>query len=569
VTDAQQIRDLIEAERARFDVAGLSVVVVKDREVLIAEGFGSRNLEEDLPATPETLFAIASDSKHFTAALCATFVDEGKLEWDKPVRDVLPWFRLQDPHATELVSMRDLLAHRTGLPRHDAMWFWGGKTPSSVEVVRRLRHLQPSAQLRQVWQYNNLCYTTAGYIAGELAGSDWETALQERIFDRLGMKRTTVGRKAAHATGDFATPYDDRTGSNVAVPSIGDGSVGPAGGIWSNAEEMASWVLARLDVPLPDGSTLLSRNALRELHAPAMVTPAGPMELPGVHSLGYALAASVISYRGHKLVHHGGNLHGFCSNVYLAPEAGHAVVVLANAHSSGIRTALPLAVFDRLLGLEPEPWGQRLFDLMGAIKGGMREATAHRNTTAAGRPPSRQLSEYAGRYKHPAYDLFEFRVDGDELVPVWHELDGIKLKHRDLDTWDLFLGSHYEDLAMPVVFRSGPDGVTGVEIALEPAVDPILFAREPAELGKAQLERLAGSYAMGPLTLIVSVGPDGLVAEIAGGAPTKLTARDEMHFDVPGSSGTRVSFVLGSDDTVESVVVEPAGVFRPVGMMSA
>src|SRR3954447_25966687 len=233
MTAAPQIRDLIEAERDRFGVAGLSVVVVRDREVLLAEGFGSRNLEEDLSATPQTLFAIASDSKHFTAALCATFVDEGKLEWDKPIRDVLPWFRMQDPHATELVSMRDLLSHRTGLPRHDALWFWGSETPPSREVVRRLQHLQPSAQLRQVWQHNNLCYTTAGYIAGELAGSEWEAALQQPIFDRLGMKRSTIGRKAAQATGDFATPYSDFTGENVAVPARGDGSVGPAGGIWS------------------------------------------------------------------------------------------------------------------------------------------------------------------------------------------------------------------------------------------------------------------------------------------------------------------------------------------------
>lgn len=564
MTDAQQIRDLIEAERARFDVAGLSVVVVQDRQVLLAEGFGSRNLEQDLPATPQTLFAIASDSKHFTAALCATFVDEGKLSWDAPVRDVLPWFRMQDPHATELVSMRDLLSHRTGLPRHDALWFWGGTTPPSEEVVRRLRHLQPSAQLRQTWQYNNLCYTTAGYIAGELAGSDWETALRERIFDRLGMKRSTVGRKSAQATGDNATPYEDSTGSNVAVPERGDGSVGPAGGIWSNAEEMASWVLARLDVPLPDGSKLLSRGALRELHAPAMVTPPGPLQLPGVHELGYALAATVISYRGHKLIHHGGNLHGFCSNVYLAPDSGHAVVVLANAHSSGIRTSLPLQVFDRLLGLEPEPWGERLFELMGAIKGGMREASAHRAATGPGRAPSRPLSEYAGRYRHPAYDVFEFRVDGDALVPVWHELDGITLRHRDVDSWDLFLGGHYEQTPISVVFRSGPDGITGVEIALEPAVEPILFTREPPELTAEQLDRLTGTYALGPLTLVVSAGPDGLVAEVAGGKATSLRALDETHFDVPGSAGTRLEFVLDGAGAVESVVVEPAGVFRPV-----
>lgn len=563
MTDLEQLRQTVEQERERFGVAGLSVVVVKDREVLLAEGFGCRDLERDLPVTPETLFAIASDSKAFTAALCATFVDDGTLEWDKPVREVLPWFQLQDPHATELVSMRDLLAHRTGLPRHDAVWFWGAATPPQEEIVRRLRYLQPSAQLRQTWQYNNNAYTTAGYIAGLLAGSDWETALRDRVLDPLGMKRTTLGRLSAEATGDAAVPYDDRTGTNEPVALVGDGSVGPAGGIWSNAEEMARWVLARLEVPLADGSLLLSRNALRELHAPAMVKPTGPMELPGVHSLGYGLAADVVSYRGHRLVHHGGNLHGFCSNVYLAPEAGHAVVVLANANASGVRTALPLAVLDQLLELEPEPWGQRLYDLMASIKGGTKEAGAHHRDSAAGRPPSRPLGDYAGTYSHPAYDVLKVSVDGDRLVPHWHGLETIELRHRDYDSWDLLLGSHYEDMPMPVVFRFGADGITGVEVGLEPAVDPILFVREPEQLTPAQLERLTGTFVMGPLSLAVTVVDGGLRAEVAGAAPVALRARDETHFLVDGSPGTRVEFVLADDASVEQVVVHPMGVFRP------
>jgi CubicO group peptidase (beta-lactamase class C family) len=563
VTDVQELRRIVEQERERFGVVGLSVVVVRDREVVLAEGFGARDLERELPATPQTLFAIASDSKAFTAALLATFVDEGRLEWDAPVREVLPWFRLQDPHATELVSVRDLLAHRTGVPRHDAVWFWGGAGLSHEEIVRRLRHLQPSAQLRQVWQYNNNCYTTAGYLAGVLAGSDWETALKERIFDRLGMKRTTLGRLPAEATGDSAVPYDDRTGSNVPVPLIGDGSVGPAGGIWSNAEELANWVLARLEVPLPDGSRLLSSDALRELHAPAMVKPAGPVELPGLHSLGYALAADVVSYRGHRLVHHGGSLHGFCSNVYLAPEDGHAVVVLANAHTSGIRTALPLRVLDRLLGLDEEPWGARLLEITSAIKGGSREASAHHPATAAGNPPSRPLAEYAGSYTHPAYDVLELRVEGDRLVPSWHGLEGLQLRHRDHDTWDVLLHGHYDDTPMPFVVRFGRDGITGVEIGLEPTVDPIFFAREPARLSHDQLQMLCGHYVMGPLVLSVRVAGGALVADIPGSTPVRLAPRDETHFAVPDMPGTAVEFLLTDDGAVASVVVHPTGVFRP------
>ena len=560
--DTQELRDLVEQERTRFGAAALAVVVVEDREVVIAEGFGSRDLTDSLPATPQTLFAIASDSKAFTVALCATLVDEGKLEWDAPVRDVLPWFRLQDPHASELVSVRDLLSHRTGLPRHDAMAHWGSVALSHEDVVRRLRHLQPSAPLRQLWQYNNHCYTTAGYIAGVLHGSDWQTALRERLFERLGMKRTTLGRRAAEATGDAAVPYDDRTGTNVAVPQVGDGSVGPAGGIWSSAEEMALWVLARLGVPLPDGSQLLSKAALRELHQPAMVKPPTPLDLPGLHSLGYALAADVVSYRGHRLVHHGGNLHGFCSNVYLAPEAGHAVVVLANANASGIRTALPLLVLDRMLGLSAEPWGERLHELMGAVKGGMREASTHLAETAGGPPPTRPLAELAGTYTHPAYDELEVRVDGETLVPVWHGLDGIRLRHREHDTWDLLLGSHWEDTPMPFTFRFGPSGVTGIDVGLEPAVDPVLFTRVPARLTPDQLQRLTGRYAMGPLALEVSVADGALLAEVAGTSPITLHARDATHFDVPGKSGTRVEFVLGSDGTVDRVVLHPIGVFR-------
>lgn len=569
MSDASALRALIEQERERFGVAGLSVVVVRNREVVLAEGFGFRDVDQQLPATSETLFAIASDSKHFTAALLATFVDEGVLEWDAPVRDVLPDFRLHDEHATDLVSVRDLLAHRTGLPRHDATWFRGGATPPPEEVVRQLRFLQPSAPLRQVWQYNNLCYTTAGYLAGVLAGSDWETALQQRVFDRLGMKRSTVGRLAAEATGDAATPYDDRSGSNVAVPLVGDGSVGPAGGIWSNAEEMAAWVLARLEVPLADGSLLLSAGALRELHEPAMVKPRTPLDLPGLHSLGYALAADVNSYRGHRLVHHGGNLHGFCSDVYLAPEQGHAVVVLANANSSGIRTALPLVVLDRLLGLEPEPWGDRLFELMTTIKTGMRAAGERKAATASGRPPSRPLEELAGTYRHPAYDAFEIRVDGDQLVPIWHDLDGIALRHHDRDAWDLLLGGHYEDTAMPVVFRSGYDGIVGVEIGLEPAVEPIFFTRDPATLERSALTRLAGRYEMGPLTALVRLADDGLVAELAGSKPTALVARDATHFEVPGQSGLQVEFVLDDDGSACELVVQPSGVFTRVPEDSA
>ena len=271
-----------------------------------------------------------------------------------------------------------------------------------------------------------------------------------------------------------------------------------------------------------------------------------------------------MSYRGHKLVHHGGNLHGFCSDVYLAPDSGHAVVVLANAHASGIRTALPLAIFDQLLGLEPEPWGERLFELMGAIKGGMREASAHRATKAAGRPPSRPLAGVRRPILRIRRTTSSSSASTDEQAGAGlARADGMKLRHRDSTAGTCCSAattrtarcrscSAAEPTASPVSrSRSSPRSTRSCSPASRPA-------------SAAQLDAAGRGLRHGPLTLL-SVGPDGLLAEVAGGKPTALNARDDTHFDVPGSSGTRLEFVLGADGAVETVVVEPAGVFRPAG----
>src|SRR4051794_35407653 len=181
---AADLRELVETERERLGVPGVAVVVVADGEVVLADGFGRRDVESDEPVTADTAFAIASDTKCFSAATLCALADEGLVELDRPLRDYIPWFRLQDPHATELVSTRDLLCHRTGLPRHDMLWY-GDVDISREEVVRRLRYLQPSKPFRQTWQYNNLAFDTAGYLTEHLLGSTWQEAVRSRLLDPL------------------------------------------------------------------------------------------------------------------------------------------------------------------------------------------------------------------------------------------------------------------------------------------------------------------------------------------------------------------------------------------------
>jgi CubicO group peptidase (beta-lactamase class C family) len=554
----EELRALVEHERIRFGANALSIVVVAAGDVLVADGFGLRDVEQDLPATAQTLFAIASDTKAFVAAACAVLVDDGLLEWDRPVREYLPEFRLMDSSATELVTVRDLLSHRTGLPRHDALNVWGGARLPLDEVVRRLRHLQPSAPLRQTWQYNNLAYVTAGHLLGVLTGSDWTAVVQERLLDPLGMSSTCFDRAVAEKTGDYAVGYSDAG----PVPLRSDGRRGPAGGILSNAEDMSRWVLARLGRPTPDGRRVLSDSALRELHTPAMVEPAGFAAFPEVVKTGYGLAASMFGYRGLRVVHHGGNIDGFACDVLLAPDAGHAVVVLSNATGSGVRDALPLAVLDRLTGLDPLPWGERWDSSMGSIRAGMVAAREHAQAQGAepAPPPRRSLEDLAGRYSHPAYDLLEVSVTDGALQVAWHDIDGITVRHRGADVWDLVVPGY--EMALTLAFRSGPHGVEDVLVPLEPSVDAVVFRRLAPELPEQDEARLLGTYAMGELRLHVAREADGLVADVRGMVRLPLEPRSATRFTVPGRSGVLAEFLGTATRPASRVVLTPYGVFE-------
>ncbi|HVE97614.1 MAG TPA: serine hydrolase [Mycobacteriales bacterium] len=558
--DGTELRALVEAERERFGVAGLSVVVIRDGEVVVADGFGTRDKTDDLPATPTTLFALASDTKHFVAAACALLVEDGLLEWDRPVRDYLPDFALHDPHATALVTLRDLLAHRTGLPRHDALNAWSGTRLSPEEVVRRLRHLQPSAALRQTYQYNNLAYVTAGHLLGVLTGGDWETVVQTRLLDPLGMTATCFSREVAEKTGDIAVGYDM---DGVAVPKRGEGRRGPAGGILSNAEDVARWLLARLGRPTEGGCRVLSDAALTALTTPSIVEPVGLARFPEIVKTGYALGTSTVVYRGVRVVHHGGNIDGFCSDLLLAPDRGHAIGVVANISGSGVRDAIPLAVLDRLLGLDPLPWGERWHALMSSYRGGALAARDQLRAAPEGGPPSRPLADFAGRYAHPAYDVVDVSVDpgGDALRVSYHGYDDIEVTHKDVDVWDLQVPGY--DLALTMSFRAGPHGVEDLVIPLEPMVDPIVFVREPAVLTDAEVSRLVGAYSMGDIALDVARDGDLLVAEIPGMVRAVLQARDALRFTVPGRSGLSVTFTVDDAGRVERLLLAPFGVFAP------
>src|SRR5213596_3800183 len=170
----------VAAMMTEWHVPGLALGIIQDGRVVLLKGYGFRDVDHKLPVTPRTLMAIGSNSKSFTVVLMGMLVDSGKLDWDKPVREYLPDFQLHDELASEAMTPRDLVTHRSGLPRHDLLWY--GSPLTREEMLGRLRFLEPSREFRSYWQYQNLMFMTAGYLAGKLYGKTWEETARELVF---------------------------------------------------------------------------------------------------------------------------------------------------------------------------------------------------------------------------------------------------------------------------------------------------------------------------------------------------------------------------------------------------
>ncbi|MBK8021761.1 MAG: serine hydrolase [Chloroflexi bacterium] len=469
------ITTFVQSEIDAEHTPGAAIGIMVQGEIIFAGGFGQRDRAQGLPVDTDTLFAIGSCTKAFTSFGVGLLVDEGKTTWDTRIRDVLPEFRLYDSVATEYANFRDLLGHRTGLPRHDAMWY--GSQACREELVSRLRYLKPSATFRERWQYQNLMFMTAGYAVGKLAGTPWEDFTQQRIFDPLGMTRSNLSVRVSEAAENAARPYSYRGGSFVDIPFRNIDAVGPAGSINSNIDDMLKW----LHVHLKGKPDLIKEETRRELYAPQMVIPEMP-DLPWAGSsevahTSYALGWATSSYRGHSMLRHNGGIDGFNSSVAILPHQDIGVVVLCNTAEREPAGAIMFGIVDRLLGLEPVLWWDRF---EGVAAKGRASLEAYKQKLMAERQvdakPSHALEAYTGIYYHPGYGDMTISLDGDRLCGVYGGLTLRLTPHH----YDLFRVEIDNEDQFFVSSFSNDDGgkVSRLTCQLEPALDPIEFTRK-------------------------------------------------------------------------------------------
>ena len=347
--------DLIENGMKEFQVPGLAVGVIVDGQVVYLKGFGTREVEKNLPVTEETLFAIGSCTKAFTTFAMGNLVDEGLIGWDQCVMDVLPGFRLWDQYATQNVTIRDLLTHRTGMPRHE--FFWYNTKLTRQEILKKLRYLEPSLDIRERYQYNNLMYLTAGLAMEHVAGKTWENLVTERILKPLDMKHTNFTVADLQRTMNFASPYLEKEEKLKKMKFLNLTPIGPAGSMNACVTDLCHWVQMLLAGGVYKNQTLINPATLQELFSPQVIVPGVP-EAKETFLYSYGIGWLVLSYRGRCLVSHDGVSDGFTSVVAMLPNEKVGLVILSNRNMSSYPRIVSLHLIDRILGLPFINWMQ-------------------------------------------------------------------------------------------------------------------------------------------------------------------------------------------------------------------
>ena len=555
----------VDSALAAWKVVGASVGIVVDGQVVYSKGHGFRDLEKKLPVTPATLFAIGSTSKAFTVFGLGTLVDQGRLEWDKPLIEYLPDMRFYDPETTLRITPRDLVTHRSGLPRHDLVWY-NNKTDTRDSIIRRIRYLPPSKDLRETYQYNNLMFLTAGVLAARLMQSSWEDAIRKLVFEPLGMAASNFSVKDSEQSGDYARGYQVRNDSVFVMPFRNIDLVGPAGSINSSVDDMLKWVGMHLSGGMINGKPVMNRATLTDMYAPHM--PVGGM--PTDRELGavnYGMAWALSSYRGRYLVQHGGNIDGFSAMVAMLPLERVGIVVLANQNGSALPGLVRNHAMDRILGLPKRDWNSEALAATARQRVANREAEAKKATARVkGTRQSHPLPDYVGDYYHPGYGVLSVGAEEDRLVATYHAI-ATPLEHWH---YDVFNGQRnpadptFAD--MKYNFRTNVKGdIDAVAAPFEPMVAPIVFERLPDRRLRdpAYLARFVGRYALTNDTAVVALKGNELTVSLRGQPVRTLDPDRGSEFNLRGLTGFSLEFVVDGVGVVTGArFKQPNGVFE-------
>jgi CubicO group peptidase (beta-lactamase class C family) len=440
-----EIENTVKTVMQTWKIPGLALVIVKDDQVLMTKGFGIRKIGESDKVEPHTLFGIGSNTKAFTATAIGLLVQDGKIGWDDPVTKYIPFFRLQDENATRLITIRDLLCHRSGLGT------WAGdvlllSNYSTEEIVRRLGSIPPEFGFRAGYGYSNLMFITAGLVISTVSGLSWDDFIAKRIFEPLGFRDSVTNSRFFREDSNIAIPHEEFYGNLQSLPKREDAHVGAAGSICASVADIALWLRMQLNQGRLDGKQIVDETILAETHkphTPIQLTALDNRLFPSRHFLAYGLGWSLSDLHGRKVIRHTGGVDGMLSGTVFIPEEQLGIAVFTNKLPNPAHNLIPNLLIDKFMGAPERDWIQ-LYTQMDKENNAELEKT-HKQKLAVrvlNAPARFEIEKFTGDYESSILGGANLKMkDGKLKIQLQvHQTVSGSLEHWHYDTflckWD-------------------------------------------------------------------------------------------------------------------------------------
>lgn len=558
-----------------WHATGFAVAVIEKNKVVYAQGFGYRDLNGKLPVTPNTLFAIGSCTKAFTATLIGKLQQDGKLDIDKPVKNYFPELKFYNDAMNNTITLRDMMSHRTGLPRHDLSWYLFN-SPSTDSLVMRIQYMEPTFGVREKWQYNNFMFAAQGALIKHISGKSWGDNIKEKFFEPLGMTRSDVSIPEMEKEEDISLGYGLKKDSIIKkLDYYHIDGMAPAGAINSSVTDMAKWVTAWINNGKYNGKEIIPESFRNQaISSQSVIDGALPgKETPDLYFANYGFGWMLSSYKGHYCVEHGGNIDGFSASACFFPSDSIGIVVLSNQDGSVVPGIVRNLISDRMLNLKYIDWN------------GVQKHSSDKNKQEAEKgkkdkvvevkhPATHPVADFAGDYKNPAYGTMKMYIRHDSLFvkTVTHT---IWLRQLNYDIFEVFDVDPKEGIdttdngGLKLQFRMNVSGdIDAVEGKLEQSLSPIIFTKqiEAKAITAAELQKYVGDYSLAGLVAKVYVkDAKTLFVSIPGQPDYEMVPLGNDKFAVKVLSGYYLQFgPPGAAKITEATFIQPNGSFKAV-----
>ena len=560
----------LEKVLKKLEEPGFAVAIVENDQILYSKGFGYRDYENKIKVDSNTLFAIGSATKSFTSSLLGVLREDEKLDFEDSPIDHINELRFYNSQMNDVISIRDMMSHRTGLPRHDASWYFF-PTFSKDSLVSRVKHHKPFTSVRNQWWYNNFMFMLQGVIAERITNKTWSENIKEMIFDPLGMTRsnTSIAELENSENAAFGYSQDFKKMDYYKIAGMG-----PAGSINSSVNEMSKWLITWINKGEYKGRKILPPNYTEEAISSQSVVVANlpDEDNPGLHLTNYGYGWFLSSYKGHYRVEHGGNIDGFSTSAAFYPSDKVGIIVLSNQNASNTPSIVRNIISDRMLDVKKTDWLKYHFDKLKEAELIQKELDKNEDSNKIkGTNPSRSMNEYEGEYTNLGYGTFDISMKNDSLF--------MKIPNKTF-----WLSHHHYDTFLPYELKNGKVNLEDESVifitfsadqlgeikklstGLEPAIEePIYFDRKikTIEIETSELDKYVGDFKFMKNMCKTYLKDDVLYVFIAGQPEHKLNPIGKHLFSFEKLEGYKVKFDVSKNEKVTHIsFIQPNGTFR-------